>query len=204
MPRIKLGILASHGGSNMQAIMDRIAAGALEAEIVLVISNNSASGALERARRAGLPCLHLSTRTEGSDAALDARLAAELNAAGADLIILAGYMRPIGPAMLRAFPGRILNIHPALLPRHGGAGMYGIHPHAAALSAGDAESGATVHIVDDAYDRGPILRQERVPILPGDTPETLQQRVLAVEHKIYADVIADIAAGRIALPIRPH
>lgn len=197
---LKLAILASHGGSNMQALIDRIADGSLNARIVLVISNNSGSGALERARKAGLAWRHLSARTEGGEAELDAKLAEACDAAGAELIVLAGYMRPIGPRMLARYAGRILNIHPSLLPRHGGAGMYGIHPHEAALAAGDAESGATVHVVDNAYDRGPILRQRSVPIHPGDTPETLQQRVLAVEHALYAEVIGDIAAGKIKLP----
>lgn len=196
---LRIAILASHGGSNMQAIIDRIADGTLPARIVLVVSNNSSSGALERARRAALPSLHLSARTEGGDDALDARLAAKIQAAGAQLVVLAGYMRPIGPALLAAYPGRILNIHPALLPRHGGAGMFGIAPHQAALAAGDNESGATVHIVDADYDRGPILLQEHVPILPDDTPETLQQRVLAVEHRIYPEVLRRIARGEIAL-----
>ncbi|MCL5271673.1 MAG: phosphoribosylglycinamide formyltransferase [bacterium] len=201
MEPLKIAVLASHGGSNMQAIIDRIASGSLAARIVLVISNNSDSGALERARRAGLPWLHLSNTQHPNPGELDRAITRALVDSGADLVVLAGYMKKLGPATLAAFRGRILNIATALLPRHGGSGMFGIHPHEAVLAAGDAESGATVHLVTADYDRGPILRQERVPVLPGDTPETLQQRVLAVEHTIYAEVIAEIAAGRIPLPI---
>jgi phosphoribosylglycinamide formyltransferase-1 len=197
-----IGVLASHGGSNMQAIVDAIEAGGLDARIVLVVSNNSASGALERARRHGLPCLHLSGSTHPDPASLDEAIATALRDAGAEVVVLAGYMKKIGPRTLAAFAGRILNIHPALLPRHGGPGMYGIRPHEAVLAAGDRESGATVHVVDERYDHGPVLRQRRVPVLPGDTPESLQERVLAQEHRIYTEVLADIVAGRIALPVR--
>jgi phosphoribosylglycinamide formyltransferase-1 len=201
MNPLKIGVLASHGGSNMQAIIDAIEAGRLAARIVLVISNNSSSGAIERAGRHGLPRKHISGATHAGEGAEDEAIRDALIAAGADVVVLAGYMKRIGPATLAAFGGRILNIHPALLPRHGGPGMYGIKPHEAALAAGDTESGATVHVIDAEYDRGPILRQDRVPIQPGDTPQTLQQRVLAVEHEIYAAVLADIVAGRIVLPV---
>jgi len=200
---LKIGVLASHGGSNMQAIIDAIVAGRLAAEIVLVISNNSGSGALERARRHGLPWMHLSGRQHPDPDDLDAAIRAALVEAGAEVVVLAGYMRKIGPRTLRAFEGRMLNIHPALLPRHGGPGMYGIHPHEAVLAAGELESGATVHVVDAEYDQGPILKQRRVPVLPDDTPQTLQQRVLAEEHEIYVDVLADVVSGAIALPVIP-
>lgn len=197
---MKLAVLASHGGSNMQAILDRIAEGDLPARVVLVISNNSGSGALERARRAGVPWRHISSRTVGAGQSEDDAIVEALGEAAPDLVVLAGYMKRLGPRTLTTYEGRILNIHPALLPRHGGPGMYGLRPHEAALAAGDNESGATVHMVDADYDRGPILRQARVPIEPGDTPETLQQRVLAAEHQLYPDVLAEIAAGRIKLP----
>lgn len=196
---LRLAVLASHGGSNMQAIMDNITADRLDARIVLVISNNSESGALERARRAGVPWRHISARThpEGEDAAITEAI----RQSHADLVVLAGYMKKLGPRLLAAYSGRILNIHPALLPAYGGAGMYGIHPHEAVIAAGEKESGATVHLVTDEYDRGPILGQKRVPVLPGDTAETLQKRVLGVEHQIYSEVIQGIAEGRIRLPV---
>jgi len=180
--RLRIGVLASHGGTNMQAVIDHVEAGRLDAEIALVISNNSASGALERARRHGLPWRHLSGRTHPDPDALDTAIRDALREARVDLVILAGYMKRIGPRTLEAFRGRMLNIHPALLPRHGGPGMYGIHPHEAVLAAGDEESGASVHVVTADYDRGPVLRQRCVPVLADDTPNTLQQRVLVEEH----------------------
>lgn len=201
MAPLKVGVLASHGGSNMQAIIDRIEAGTLDARIVLVISNNSQSGAIERAERHGLPWRHLSGRTHPEPEALDRAIHDALVDAQAELIVLAGYMKPIGPRTLERFRGRILNIHPALLPRHGGRGMYGIAPHEAVLAAGDKESGASIHLVTEAYDEGPVLAQRKVTVEPDDTPETLQKRVLAVEHALYPDTIQRIAEGEIRLPI---
>ena len=199
---LKIGVLASHGGSNMQAIIDSIEAGALDAEIVVVISNNSGSGAIERARRHHLPWAHLSGATYPDPDALDRAILDRLREGAADLVVLAGYMKKLGPRTLEAFSGRVLNIHPALLPRHGGRGMYGIHPHEAVLEAGDTHSGASVHVVTAEYDQGPVLRQRVVPVHADDTPATLQQRVLAEEHLIYSEVIADIIEGRIELPVR--
>ena len=198
---LKIGVLASHGGSNMQAIIDGIEAGSLDAQIVLVISNNSASGALKRAEKHRLPRLHVSGAHHPDPADLDAAICSALLEAGAEVVVLAGYMKKIGPRTLATFDGRILNIHPALLPRHGGPGMYGIHPHEAVLAAGDHESGATVHVIDAHYDEGPILKQRRVPVLPDDTPATLQQRVLAEEHRIYAEVLSEVISGVIHLPV---
>ncbi len=198
---LRIGVLASHGGSNMQAIVDAVEAGRLDAEIVLVVSNNSESGAIARAKRHGRPHRHLSGRTHPDPDDLDRAIRDALREAGADLVLLAGYMKRIGARTLAAYRGRMLNIHPALLPKHGGQGMYGIHPHEAVLAAGEEESGATVHVVTADYDRGPILKQRKVPVLPGDTPQTLQQRVLAEEHRIYVDVIDDLVKGRIPLPV---
>jgi phosphoribosylglycinamide formyltransferase-1 len=200
MEPFKLAILASHGGSNMQAIIDQIAAGRLRARIALVIGNNSNSGAAERARRAGLPFLHLSGQTHPDPGALDRAMEEALLESGAQLVVLAGYMKPLGARVLRAFRGRLLNIHPSLLPRHGGPGMFGLHPHESVLAAGDAETGVTVHLVTENYDAGPIVRQRRVSVEPGDTPETLQQRVLAVEHQLYPEVLMEIIAGQLTLP----
>ena len=198
---LKIGVLASHGGSNMQAIIDQIETGSLDAAIEIVISNNSTSGAIERAKRHGLPWAHLSGKTHPDPDALDRAILERLREGGVELVVLAGYMKKIGVRTLAAYPGRMLNIHPALLPRHGGRGMYGIHPHEAVLAAGDTESGASVHVVTADYDQGPVVRQRRVPVRPEDTPQTLQQRVLAEEHRIYSEVIADIVDGRIHLPI---
>jgi phosphoribosylglycinamide formyltransferase-1 len=197
---LRLGVLASGGGTNLQAIIDACEQGGIPARVVIVISNNSRAGALERARRHGIPTRHLSNYHFQDDAELDAALAGALRDCSVDLVLFAGYMKRRGSAFLEAFPGRILNIHPALLPKFGGRGMYGMHVHRAVLEAGETISGVTVHVVDEHYDHGPILAQEEVPVLPGDTPETLAARVLEVEHRIYPDVIRRIARGEITLP----
>jgi phosphoribosylglycinamide formyltransferase-1 len=195
-----LGLLASHGGSNLLAILTAIRAGRLPARAGVVISNNSDAGALERARRFGVPARHLSGRTHPDPEALDGAILAALREHGVTLVVLAGYMRKLGPRVLAAYRGRVLNIHPALLPAFGGQGMFGLRVHQAVLAAGAAESGCTVHLVTEAYDQGPILAQARVPVLPGDTPESLQARVLEQEHRLYAETLRRIAAGELALP----
>jgi phosphoribosylglycinamide formyltransferase 1 len=196
---LELGLLASHGGTNMQAIIDACRAGRLQAEPRVVISNNSDSGALERARREGIPACHLSLHTHPDPAALDAAMLEVLRRHQVDVICLAGYMRKLGPRTLAAYRNRVLNIHPALLPRFGGKGFYGERVHEAVLAAGERESGPTVHLVDEHYDHGPIVAQTRVPVLPDDTAETLAARVLAQEHHIYADTLQRIATGEIDL-----
>jgi phosphoribosylglycinamide formyltransferase-1 len=196
---LRLGFLASHGGSNVQAILDAIRAGRLPAAPRLVISNNSQAQVLARAAAAGVPALHLSSATHPDIEALDRALLAALQEAGVNLVILAGYMKKLGAPVLAAYRGRVLNIHPALLPRHGGQGMFGMHVHRAVIAAHEAESGATVHIVDEEYDRGPILAQVRVPVLPLDTPDTLAARVLATEHRLYPDTLRRIALDEIRL-----
>lgn len=196
---LKLGFLASHTGSNMQAIIDACQAGTLAAEPCVAISNNSRAGALARARRANIAAYHLSERTHG--AALGAVLGAALRRHGVEVICLAGYMKKLGAEVLAAYEGRILNIHPALLPKFGGQGMYGMRVHEAVLAAGERESGATIHLVDEEYDQGRVLAQEKVPVKTEDTPETLQKRVLAVEHRLYPATLARIAAGEIPIPL---
>lgn len=203
---MKLGFLASGSGTNMQAIVDACGDGRLAAEPAAVVGNNSRSQALERARRQGIPAFHLSSRTHPDPEALDAAIAAALGRCGADLVCLAGYMKLVGPRTLRAFEGRVLNIHPALLPKHGGRGFYGRAVHEAVLASGDTETGATVHLVDGLYDHGPVLAQARVPVLAGDTPETLAARVLEQEHRLFPETLRRIAAGEIELPgrVRPR
>ncbi len=197
---VKIAFLASHGGSNMQAILDGCASGAIAADPALLICNNPGAGALQRAERHGMPAQVLNARSHPEPAALDFAIRDALSAAGTELVILAGYMKKIGPATLAHYRDRILNIHPALLPKFGGRGMYGMHVHEAVIAAGEAESGATVHLVNEVYDDGPILQQARVPVLPDDTPESLQARVLKQEHLLYADTLAKIARGEITLP----
>ncbi len=198
-PLHHLGLLASHRGTNLQAVIDACRTGRLPAEARVVISNNRESGALVRAREAGIPAYHLSRQTHAPDAALDAAILEVLLRHGVGLVVLAGYMKRLGGPVLARFRDRVVNIHPALLPRYGGAGMFGLRVHEAVLAAGETESGATVHLVDEHYDHGRILAQRRVPVLAADTPGALAERVLACEHALLIETLADLCAGRIAL-----
>ena len=194
---LKIGFLASHNGSNVQAIVEACNAGALQAEPCVVVSNNSRSGVLKRARVESIAAYHLSERTHPD--ALDGALLATMRRHGVQVVCLAGYMKPLGAQMLAAYGGRIVNVHPSLLPKYGGRGMYGLRVHEAVLAAGELESGATVHLVVGPYDEGAVLAQDRVPVVADDTPTTLQARVLAVEHRLYPATLARIAAGEIEL-----
>lgn len=194
---LRLGFLASHGGSNLQAILDAITSGDLAAQAQVVISNNSASKSLERATSQGIPALHISSQTHGEN--LDQFLAQTLLDHKVNLLVLAGYMKKTGPAVLKNFPNHILNIHPALLPKFGGQGMYGMKVHQAVIQAKENTSGATIHLVNAEYDKGPILAQRKVPVLPTDTPETLQIKVLEQEHLLYPETLKKIASGEIDL-----
>ena len=197
--KLSLGVIASHGGTNLQAIIDACAEGSLDAEVRVVISNNSRSLALERARRAKIPTVHLSSVVHPDPARLDAAIADTLTSHGVELVALAGYMRKLGPRTLSRYRNRILNIHPALLPKFGGHGMYGEHVHTAVLAAGESVSGVSVHLVDEEYDRGPVIAQSKVPVLPADTPDTLAARILEQEHTLYPQTIQRIASGDINL-----
>ena len=181
----------------MRAIVTACRGGHVPAEPAVLISNNRESAALTWARETGLPACHISAKTTGSDAAADAAIAQALNDHNVDLVVLSGYMRKLGPATLAAFKGRILNVHPALLPKFGGHGMYGARVHEAVLAAGDCETGATIHSVDGEYDQGPILAQARVPVEPGDTPDTLAARVQAKELELYPETLRRMIAGEI-------
>lgn len=196
---MNLGFLASGRGSNMQAIIDACKSGRIDAKPCVVISNSSASGALERARREGIPGYHLSSKTHPDPAQLDAAILNALLRHEVELVILAGYMKKLGPRTLAHYKGRILNIHPALLPKFGGQGMYGTRVHQAVLAAGEKESGVTIHLVDADYDTGPIVAQRRVEVLPDDTVESLAARVLEQEHSLFVETIGKIASGEIAL-----
>jgi phosphoribosylglycinamide formyltransferase-1 len=198
MPTLHLGFLASHGGSNMQAIIDACVEGRLDAAPCVVISNNSEAVALERARKAGIPRYHISGKRQPGEME-DQAILRTLRAHDVDTVILAGYMKKLGPLTLQAFRGRILNIHPALLPKFGGQGMYGTRVHEAVLQAGETVTGVTVHVVDELYDHGRILAQCEVPVLAGDTVDSLAERVLRQEHRLYPDTLRRIAAGEIEL-----
>lgn len=180
---MRLAVFVSGGGSNLQALIDRFRDSDV-VRIELVVSDRPNVKALERARAAGI---------DGVVAQDPAGILPLLEAHNIDLITLAGYLKLIPADVIRRYRGRILNIHPALLPAFGGKGMYGLRVHQAVLEAGAKESGATVHWVTEEYDRGDIIEQRRVPVMPDDTPESLAARVLEVEHQLYPDVVETIA-----------
>jgi phosphoribosylglycinamide formyltransferase 1 len=190
--RLRVAVLISGGGSTLANLVARIDAGQLRGvELVQVVSSRQAVRGVELARAAGLPCTVLRPRDFADPAAFSAALTAVLDAARVDLVVLAGFLCLWQlPAHYR---GRTLNIHPALLPHFGGRGFYGHHVHEAVLAAGVAESGCTVHLVDAEYDHGPIVAQARVPVLPGDTADTLAERVQAAERELYPQVLQTIA-----------
>ncbi len=197
--RPRIGFLASHNGTNMRVIVSAMRAGALNADPAVLISNNRDSTAIAWAREHGVPHAHISAKVTGSDEATDAAIAATLREHGADLVVLAGYMRKLGPVTLKAYHRRILNVHPALLPKFGGQGMYGAFVHEAVLKAGESETGVTIHIVDGEYDHGPIVAQARVEVVPGDTAASLAGRVQAREQTLYPEVLKKIISGEIDL-----
>jgi phosphoribosylglycinamide formyltransferase 1 len=196
---LRIGVLASHEGTTLQSIIDACAQGRINGRVVAVISNNSGSGALRRAAAAGIETFHLSSVTCSRGNSLDVAICAALQRARADVVFLAGYMKRLGPRTLAAFPARILNTHPALLPKFGGQGMFGDRVFEAVLAGGESESGASVHLVDTEYDTGAVVRQERVRVLPGDTVESLKARVQACEREAVVKTLAAIASGELVL-----
>ena len=196
---MKLGILASHTGTNFQAILDACQSGLLQSQLAVVISNNSKSPALQRARSAQLPTHHLGSVTHPDPADLDRAMVSTLQEYHVGLVVMAGYMKRLGPEMLSYYAGRIINIHPALLPKFGGKGMYGSRVHEAVMKSGDRETGVTIHLVDSNYDTGPIIAQTRVQVLANDSAESLAARVLKREHNFYVETLTKIVSGEISL-----
>ena len=196
---LKIGVLASHEGTTLQCILDGCAAGRILGKVVVVISNNGDSGALFRARAAGIPAHHLSSFTHPTQDGLDAAIRAALSGEQVDVVFLAGYLKRLGPATLAAFRGRVLNTHPALLPRFGGQGMFGDRVFEAVLMSGDSESGVSVHLVDDNYDTGRVIRQVRVPVEADDCVESLKARVRECEREVVVQTLAAIATGELRL-----
>jgi phosphoribosylglycinamide formyltransferase-1 len=196
---LRIGVLASHEGTTLQSIIDACADGRINGRVVVVISNNSGSGALRRASAAGIDTSHLSSVTHSRGDSLDAAICDALQRARADVVFLAGYMKRLGPRTLATFPARILNTHPALLPKFGGPGMFGNCVFEAVLAAGESESGVSVHLVDAEYDTGPVVRQERTQVFPGDTVESLKARVQACERELVVNTLAAMASGELVL-----
>ena len=187
---MRVAVCVSGRGSNLAALLAALPVDG-PATVAFVLSNRPDAGALDIARTRGIPTAVLAPSSDPS------QWLGPLEAAGIDFIVLAGFLKQVPEAVVTAFLGRIINVHPALLPKHGGPGMYGLHVHRAVLAAGDLESGATVHAVTERYDEGPILGQARVPVLPGDTPELLAARVLETEHRLLpAAVLAAATTGR--------
>ena len=192
---LNIAVFGSGTGSNFRSILAAIDHGTLTgATIRLVVSNKAEAGILAIARAHALPSLHLSQNQFPDEESFAAAMLSALRGRGVDFIALAGYLKRVPSSVVAAFRNRIVNIHPALLPRFGGPGMYGHHVHAAVLAAGEKVSGASVHYVDEEYDRGPVILQKTVPVLPGDTPESLAARILAVEHELYPEALRMIAA----------
>lgn len=196
---MRIAVFASGSGSNCQALIDAAHSGELHGEVVLVMSNRSKAMVLERAREAGIDAVYRSKRQFDDDGAYAAALASLLKQYEIELICLAGYLKKLPPSVVQAYLGRIVNIHPALLPDFGGPGMYGHHVHEAVLAAGCKESGVSIHFVTEHYDEGPVIAQMRVPVEPDDTAETLAARVLKAEHALYPRVVAAIADGKITM-----
>lgn len=193
---VRVAVFVSGGGSNLQALIDRFHGDpTAPLRLALVVASRAGAGAVERAERAGIPARVLSPRTEGADAFPGVLLAA-LEEHRVDWIVLAGYLQLVPAAVVERYRGRMLNIHPALLPAFGGQGMYGARVHEAVLRAGARVSGATVHLVDERYDEGGIVAQWPVPVLAGDTAETLAARVLRVEHLLLPAALEALVGGR--------
>jgi len=197
--KLKVGVLASGGGTNLQAIIDRAADGRIDAEVAIVISNVGTAYALERARIAGIHAAFIDHRSYPDRAMFDQVVVEKLRDHDVELVALAGYMRIFTDVFVDAFEGRIMNIHPALIPAFCGKGMHGLRVHQAALDYGVKVSGCTVHFVTKEVDAGPIIIQRTAPVLDDDTPETLQARVLEQEHQAYSEAIQLFAEGRLRI-----
>ena len=204
--KLRTAVFASGGGSNFQALLEHQSPAGLW-EIVLLVTDRADAGAMRRARAAGVAVAVVSPGSH-DPAEVARELLEVLDGHGVELVLLAGYLKLVPRAVVERYRRRMLNIHPALLPKFGGEGMYGMRVHRAVLEAGEAESGASVHLVDEEYDRGQVIAQRRVPVREGDTPEALAARVLAVEHELYPAAVDHVcealAAGGEPTPMSVH
>lgn len=200
-PPLPISVLVSGEGTTLDALAELIEDGQLPARIVLVLANRPGIGALDKAHRRGLPTVVVTSRDAPVEPWAE-QVSRELAARGTELVVLAGFLRILPSSWVERWKGRVINIHPALLPRHGGKGMYGSHVHEAVLAAHETETGATVHLVTSPIDAGPILAQRSIPVLPSDTPETLRRRIHPVEVALLAETIGRFARGELPLPYR--
>lgn len=191
----RYAVMVSGGGTNLQSLID----GNLPAQIACVISSKEGAYALERAQKAGIPTRVIQRKEYEDKAGFDRANLEALRTCGAQFVVLAGYMQILGEELVEAYKNRIINIHPSLIPSFCGMGYYGLHVHEAVLQYGAKVTGATVHLVDSGADTGPIILQEAVPVLPGDTPEVLQQRVMQAEHKLLPEAVCLMSGGRLTV-----
>ncbi len=198
--KTKLGIMASGRGSNMRSLVEACQNNELDAEVTILISNNADSPALSFAKDQGINTAHMSSITHPNPAELDQAMLNKLKEARVELVILAGFMKKIGQHTLAAYQGRIINVHPSLLPKYGGQGMFGMRVHQAVIDNHETETGVTIHLVDGEYDQGAVLAQEIVKVEQNDDAATLAARVLAVEHRLYKETIQKILEDSIILP----
>lgn len=196
---MNIAVFASHGGSDLQAIIDGCKNKQINANVSVVISNNGDSMALQRAKNESIPSYHLSLKECGDENILAGKILEVLSQYNIDMIFLAGYMRMLHVSILNKYNNRIFNIHPALLPKFGGKGMYGMNVHTAVINAKETETGITIHRVNAEYDSGEIVAQTKVPVLENDTPEMLGERVLEREHEFLVEIISDIVNGIIPI-----
>jgi phosphoribosylglycinamide formyltransferase 1 len=199
---MNIAVFASGRGSNFQSILNAIDAGILPAQVVVLISNKSDAGAMEIARAYNIPAQHLSQKMFSSEDALAKAMLGVLEKRHVEFIVLAGYLKKIPAQVIRQYRNRIINIHPALLPLFGGDGMYGHRVHESVLASGEKISGATVHLVDEEYDHGPIVMQKTVDVVPDETPDSLAAKVLKIEHEIFPLALKAFAEGRVKVERR--
>ncbi len=199
MEKLNVLVFASHSGSNMQALIDYSKRHYTNYQVKCLITNNSNSFAIERAKNENIPYFHISDKTHPNKIDFINEIKRIIDNFNIKLIALAGYMKLLPNEVIEYVNGRVINIHPALLPKFGGPGMYGMNVHKAVIESKEKESGATVHLVNNDYDKGKILAQYKVDVHPDDTPEKLAERILALEHKLYPEVIHKISIGEIII-----
>ena len=189
---MRIAVFASHNGSNFQAIAEACISGEINGEVTLLISNNKKSQAIARANNLGIQFLHISEEIEPNEQIRDTKISSLLSENNCELVVLAGYMKKLSSAVINSFSGEIINIHPSLLPKYGGKGMYGLRVHKEVLKNNEYLSGVTVHLVNSEYDKGEILSQKTIPISENETPESLAEKAHRVEHRLTVKTIKKI------------